>query len=75
LKQKVTWVAYKGIRHGATDNSDMTALSSNEDGGEQRPWAEVWPDCSPEDEATQSRTGRTSRKVGLQIGASKSVYV
>jgi hypothetical protein len=48
----------------------MAAVVSNDKEGGQRPWADVWPDCSPEDEAAQSRT-RSRGKVGFQIEASE----
>lgn len=49
----------------------MATVPSNDKEGGERPWAEVWPDFSPEDEAAQSRTRRSRGKVGFQIGASE----
>jgi len=49
----------------------MAAVVSNDKEVGQRPWADVWPDCSPEDEAAQSRTRRSRGKVGFQIGTSE----
>jgi hypothetical protein len=43
----------------------MTAVVSNDTEVGQRPWADVWPDCSPDDAAAQSRTRRSRGKVGF----------
>lgn len=49
----------------------MAAMVGNENESGQRPWADVWPDCGPEDEAAQSRTRHGRGQVGFQIGPSK----
>jgi len=49
----------------------MAAVVSNDKEVGQRPWADVWPDCSDEDEAAQSRTRRCRGKVGFQIETSE----
>lgn len=45
----------------------MAAVVSNDQDGGQRPWAEVWPDCSPEDATAQLRTRHRLGQVGLHI--------
>lgn len=39
------------------------AATNNDDEGGQSPWIDVWPDCSPEDEAVQSGIRQISGQV------------
>jgi len=49
---------------------NMAAISSSDNEDEHCPWADVWPDCSPEDEVVQLRNGHSPRQVGVQVGVS-----